>query len=235
MKLKNGFKGTCFSEHEISVLGQHLSIADDRELIALARMITVSIKLCDGYVQSREATPDITQAKRRLERIANGAAILARHLEESGIADQLIHRPGNLANVNQTAFFNISMIRERESRQSEELVEHLGVISANAERLLDNSPDFMIVHNIHPDVLPSKSPQWPGLWPHLFEIWHYAGKRVAKTPNGRLHKFVSFIHSVAELPPVSASTLRDAVAKWIQDELSANSDDHPTWWRRSKE
>jgi hypothetical protein len=52
------------------------------------------------------------------------------------------------------------------------------------------------------------------LWPILFDIWTSAGKRLASTENGKTIRFIEFVHGVAELPPPTRSTLRDAIAQW---------------------
>jgi len=90
----------------------------------------------------------------------------------------------------------------------------LAKISAKAKLILDDDLLFRQVLSFPPSEQASRSSVAVLVWPTVFEVWEAAGRHLAKTPQGPLHRFLKLVHAVARLPEPSARTMRDAVDAW---------------------
>jgi hypothetical protein len=216
---------TPFNRAQILELQQHLNLKTKADAVDAALWIRFTIENCRRDAESRHRVSDTKTAKRRLDRIATQAANLSRLLAEEPIAEHLVRPPGSFLNRSVDGVVDMPALREADQQKLHDLVATLRVISAQAGHLACDDLSFRSAHQLPPIWGTGKTPIVLWLWPQLFAIWEGSGRRVAKTAEGPLHKFVKFVHDVCGLASVSPSTLKDAVADWKQDRRPAR----PAW------
>jgi hypothetical protein len=229
--LPKKYFGTPFNRAQIVQMQEMLGLERKEYAVQVAVNIGVNLELCSQIYEARRRISDVKAAKRQLGRIAVMAGDLARLLEDEPFAEDLIRRPGSfLERRGPDGVIDMPALRAEDQKKVADLIVGLRTISDMAEHYVSDDTAFRGVQWLPPLRDAGKRPEVFWLWPRLFEIWELAGRQVAGTKDGPLHRFVSFVHHVCELPSVSASTLRDSVAEWKRDGSRAKIAEGPPWW-----
>lgn len=226
-------QGVSFSETQLDRLRELLALRDRDEAFYVSAMIEGRMDWCRREAAARERTPHIEDAKRRLDHLANCAARLVRLLEEEPEADRLVHIPGSMLDADalraEDGAIDVPGILEARAARLASFIETARIIRNVAEGEIKDDRNHRSGLGLSPKRYAGKAPHAWFLWPELFAIWQAAGFRVAKTAHGPLHRFVLFVHEVYGLSPVPATTVRDAVAAWLQDGSRTYYADGPPW------
>ena len=187
---------------------------------------------CEEEEAARAVIPDIKVERKRLERIATTAAILARLLEDEPLAEELMREPGAMSDrqdAMEDGVLDMTKLHDIDQRKLMVFIQTAKQVRRNAEFALSDDRRLRLHLGLPKRENAGKSPITSRLWPNLFQTWTWAGKRVAKTNGGPLHRFVAFVHSVYDLGEVKASTLKDSIAEWQQDGWWQNMQPDPPW------
>jgi hypothetical protein len=227
--------GTPFNRAQIIELQKLLGLERKEYAVRIALRIAASLLGCWQHDEARRQTSDVKSAKRRLDRIAVMAGNLARMLEEEPIAEDLLRVPGSILTRIQDRKDSDDVVSMGDLRQEDldklaDLIAGLRIVSQNAERHFTDDLTFRCAYRLprHDDA--GKLTFVVYLWPDLFEIWALAGKKLAYTKDGPLHRFISFVHHVCELPRPSASTLKVAVLDWEHKPWKVGYSEDSPWW-----
>jgi hypothetical protein len=230
--------GTPFTRADIAKLQSMLGLAKP-DAIYVASMIFGMLVHCEMENDARRRTPDVRIAKRRMEGIRNAAAQLARMLPEEPVAEDLVRVPGTMTDrpelLTEEGVICMGKMHELDQRKLADFISTARTIRDSADEYLKTDFEFRELHRLPPAWGAGKSAVVLWLWPHLFEIWRWSGKRLAKTPDGPLHRFVSFVHTTCGLSGVSPSTLRDAVVAFERERKAEGEECRPPPWRISDE
>jgi len=214
------YEGTVFDREQIEKLRVMLDLETEDEAVLFASLISGSFHVYLHEVEQRRKIPDVRKAKRQLAQIATRSEDLARLLEEHPISEKLVRRRARsfeewlAGNKDASGDVNIGRLREEDREELSKLINGLKVVSEVASFYLSSDEHFRDAVQLPRLKDAEKSAVVAHFWPKLFITWTQAGKALAGTPNGPLHKFVSLVHQACGLSDVSASTLRDAVAEW---------------------
>src|SRR5829696_7228194 len=89
-------------------------------------------------------------------------------------------------------------MNEIDQRKLADFISTARTIRDSADVYLKTDGGFRRLHHLPSACMAGKSAVVLWLWPRLFEIWRWSGKRLAKTPGGPLHRFVSSVHAICE-------------------------------------
>ncbi|MGF9764106.1 hypothetical protein AAII07_54285 [Microvirga sp. 0TCS3.31] len=229
--LPRRYFGTPFNRAQIVQMQDMLGLERKEYAVIVAEMIWVRVHECSRKQEVRRRIPEVKAVKRRLDSMSIMAGHLARLLQEEPIAERLIHEPGSfLTRADSDGVIHIDRLRQEDLNKLAELIAALRMVSQNAERYSKDDVDFRCVYELPPLDDAEKLTYRIWLWPTLFEVWEMLGKKVAYTKDGPLHRFISFVHDVCNLPKPSASTLKSALLEWEQDPRRAKIAEGPPWW-----
>lgn len=74
------------------------------------------------------------------------------------------------------------------------LAQQLEIVDATARRFLEDDDSFRGTHGLPSAKRSSAEAATLVLWPYLFRIWERAGRKLAYTVDGPLHRFLNFVH-----------------------------------------
>ena len=229
MKLSEKYAGTPFSQEQVDKIAGMLGINNHFAARCVAAEISGYLFLCEYQESRRKDVPDVKNAKRRLERIAALAGNLARLMEDEPLAVELTKPSMDIHDRSDAnGGIDMSRLRAEDRERSAKFIETLRFVSKEAGRTVGNEKLFRRAYWLPPTDQSTRSTLSLMLWPFLFKMWSDAGKKVAKTPHGPLHRFIILIHEAIEAPEPNPSTFRDAVSKWVQDGSRAPFADAPS-------
>jgi hypothetical protein len=229
MNLPSCYYGTPFSQEQVARMKCMLGLESEAETIHVAVWIATTAWICTEEDAARQRTPEIKTAKKRLDRIASVASLLAQLMEDEPIAEHLVRIPGTLQDRAVDGEIDLPAIRDEDQKKLRDFIGVARTIRIAADHYLADDQTLRFVYHLPPRSGVGKSPVALWLWPALFEIWEDCGNKVAKTPAGPLHRFVSFVHEACGFPEVKASTFKDAVTDWKQNEQNLHRFEHPPW------
>ena len=209
------------------------------EAVQVTLMISGMLVICENENDARRRTPEVRIAKRRMEGIRNAAAQLVRMLPEESAAEDLVRVPGTMTDrpelLTEEGVLCMGKMHEIDQRKLADFISTARTIRDSADLYLKTDLAFRELHRLSSACTAGKSTVVLRLWPSLFQIWRWSGKRLAKTTGGPLHRFVSSIHAICGLSSVSPSTLRDAVVAFERETKAKGQEFGPPPWRRLDE
>ena len=230
--------GTPFTRADIAKLELMLGLAKP-DAVQVALMISGMLVMCEIENDARRRTPEVRIAKRRMEGIRNAAAQLARMLPEEPVAEDLVRVPGTMTDrpelLTEEGVICMGKLHKIDQRKLADFISTAQTIKDLADVYLKTDDEFRRLHHLPSACVAGKSAVVLYLWPRLFQIWRWSGKRLAKTPGGPLHRFVSSVHATCRLSSVSPSTLRDAIIAFERERKAEGQEFDPPPWRRGDE
>ncbi len=167
--------------------------------------------------RARKVVPDAQKAKKQLAVISSTSRKLAALLNNEPLADVLlsgdrlpvtIGPDGKIVDASDAQW-------EAYAAAPRILAKQLEIIGATARRFLEDDESFRGTHGLPRAKQSSAEAATLVLWPHLFRIWERAGRKLAYTVDGPLHRFLNFVHREFGLARPSSSTLRDAIRRYV--------------------
>jgi hypothetical protein len=204
------------SEH-INVIQSLLGLPKTSQAVKVAMQIDGIMHMCVFVEERRRMIPDMKIAQRRVEQIATTAAKLAQLLGKEPAAIHIVRT--QISDITEI----MSSTPERDNANLREFIIRLQAIRAKSEALLDYASYLRTIYFPPSALSARRSGVHTILWPFLFQAWEWSGQKVAKTPDGPLHRFVAYLHSALGLPEVRASTLRDAVTAYLHESKSTRA------------
>lgn len=216
MKLERAYCG-CFTRPQVDKLQSMLCLDDHESAFAVAAAISGALLECDNYISARRAVPVPSDVRTGLRETASYAQQLARCLREDPGAWTLINPIRRYTVVDDEGVhrLRISLLKEA-GRRFKDLPATLQTIVDEATRQQEDKEEFLQARMLLPNVKLTKLEDMVAtriLWPALFDLWTAAGKQVASTENGPMHRFIAFVHEVADLPEPKRGALRGAIEK----------------------
>jgi hypothetical protein len=179
------------------------------------RALSISVSFCEYLYKydARKKISDITSTKEELEKVAEIAGHLVKFLESNPIASHLVWLFPKTQDdlLDFVSAGGIQTLREGNPQQLEKMIGGLEIIAEMAEHYSRNDEHLRSKLYLPRIEDAGKLPYVARFWPSLLFTWTDAGKDLAFSPGGPLHRFFSLVHEACDLPEVKASTLRDAV------------------------
>ncbi|EIM26832.1 hypothetical protein [Microvirga lotononidis] len=207
---KQGGSG-LFTRDQVTKLQSMLGLDDYETASEIASFITSVLGSVDYHIEARKKIPRDGDEQERLRDIAKLARKLHRLLAKEPALQSLLSRPKGPRGGRGLTLDEIAEI----GRRPKELLLNLEILAEQSTRQAKDDAEFARVRTLLPNVT-TKDPEGQiatrMLWPHLFDIWTDIGKRkLAKTPNGPVHRFIALVHEVGDLPEPKASTIGNAI------------------------
>jgi hypothetical protein len=196
-----------------------LGLRDEAHARELAARIEAAVRIMMRIENSRTRIPDVQRAKRHLESVAAASRKLASLLKKEPFANLLFSGglyPGSFDEEN-----GIILPSEQERNAFEQapglFTERLEDLARVARLFAGDDERFRLAQTLPNPDQGSQSIATMVLWPVLFYIWTQCGRQLAYTDGGPLHRFIEVVHRNLSLPRPTASSLRDAIRRYMAD------------------